>query len=288
MNMVHSMLLKKKMPKTFWLEAVNWAVHMSESNYKTLEEAWSEVKPSIEYFKVFGCIYHVHVSNIKRKKLDDKSMSCVLLGEESKAYMLYDPMSQRIIVSRDIVFEEDKSWDWDKSHEEIIIADLEQGDSEDRPAKIDNNEEESDVDLTDERIENFSSVDLIEENSPSSDEGKHRVPPVWMRDYVSGEGFFEDEEIAANFATLLTDNPIYFEDAMKNEKWRKAMDSEMEVIKKNNTWELMELPAGGKVIGVKWVYKTKLNDNGEIDKHKARLAAKGYAQQHGIDYTEVF
>ncbi|CAL2266675.1 unnamed protein product [Prunus armeniaca] len=44
--------------------------------------------------------------------------------------------------------------------------------------------------------------------------------------------------------TLLIDNPIYFEDAMKNEKWRKAMDSEIEAIKKNNTWELMELLAG--------------------------------------------
>ncbi|CAL9001396.1 unnamed protein product [Prunus brigantina] len=113
-------------------------------------------------------------------------MSCVFLGEESKTYMLYDPMSETIIVSRHVVFEEDKSWDWEKSHEEKIIADLEWGDSEDKAVKIDNNEEESDADLTDERIKNSSSGDLIEENSPSSDEGRHRVPPVWMRDYVSG------------------------------------------------------------------------------------------------------
>ena len=38
----------------------------------------------------------------------------------------------------------------------------------------------------------------------------------------------------------------------------------------------------------KWIYKTKLNENGEIDKYKARLVAKGYAQQYGVDYTEVF
>ena len=49
----------------------------------------------------------------KITKLDDKSLSCVLLGvsERSKAYQLYDPTSQRIIISRDVVFKEDKNWD---------------------------------------------------------------------------------------------------------------------------------------------------------------------------------
>ena len=66
------------------------------------------------------------------------------------------------------------------------------------------------------------------------------------------------------------------------------MDVEMEAINKNGTWELTELPKGGKTIGVKWAYKTKLNENGEVEKHKARLVAKGYAHQYGVDYTEVF
>ena len=39
---------------------------------------------------------------------------------------------------------------------------------------------------------------------------------------------------------------------------------------------------------MKWIYKTKFNENGEVNKYKARLVAKGYTQQHGIDYTEVF
>lgn len=80
---------------------------------KTPEEAWSRVKPSVEYFRVFGCIFHVHVPDSKRTKLDDKSLICVLLGvsEEFKAYRLYDPVSQGIITSRDAVFEADKNWD---------------------------------------------------------------------------------------------------------------------------------------------------------------------------------
>ncbi|CAL8162095.1 unnamed protein product [Prunus armeniaca] len=130
---IRSMLSEKKIPKIFWLEAVNWTVHVLNRSptfavkNQTPEEAWSGVKPTVEYFKVFGCVSHVHVLDSKRTKLDDKSLRCVLLGvsEESKAYRLYDPVSHKILVSRDIVFEEDKSWDWDKRHEEVILVDLE-------------------------------------------------------------------------------------------------------------------------------------------------------------------
>ncbi|XP_070042981.1 uncharacterized protein [Nicotiana tomentosiformis] len=117
MNMVRSMLSEKKLPKIFWPEAVNWIVHvfnwsptLSIKN-KTPEEALSGNKHSVEYFRVFGCLSHVHVSDNTRSKLDDKSLCCVLLGvsEQSKAYRLYDPISQRIIISRDVMFEEDRS-----------------------------------------------------------------------------------------------------------------------------------------------------------------------------------
>ncbi|KAA0037748.1 retrovirus-related Pol polyprotein from transposon TNT 1-94 [Cucumis melo var. makuwa] len=66
------------------------------------------------------------------------------------------------------------------------------------------------------------------------------------------------------------------------------MDEEIEAIEQNNTWELIDLPKGHKTIGVKWVYKTKLKENGEVDKYKACLVAKGYKQEFGIDYKEVF
>ena len=66
------------------------------------------------------------------------------------------------------------------------------------------------------------------------------------------------------------------------------MNQEIEAIKRNETWELTELPKGAKKIGVKWVFKTKLNEKGKVNKCKARLVAKGYTQQAGIDYIEVF
>jgi hypothetical protein len=110
-----------------------------------------------------------------------------------------------------------------------------------------------------------------------------------MEDYVSG-GEFSEEVVEHNNLVLFTStlDPTTFEEAIQSSKWIAAMDLEIEAIERNGTWELRDLPKGMKKIGVKWVFKTKLNENGEVDKCKARLVAKGYAQQHGIDYTEVF
>ena len=83
-------------------------------------------------------------------------------------------------------------------------------------------------------------------------------------------------------------DPLNFEEAVKIGKWRNVMDAEIAAIEKNGTWELINLPTGAKLVGVKWVYKTKLNEKGEVDKVKARLVVKGYVQQYGVDYREVF
>ena len=72
----------------------------------TLKEAWSRVKPSIEHFRVFSCITHVHVPDARRSKLDNKNFTCVLWGvsEESKGYRLYDPIAKKVVVGRDVIF----------------------------------------------------------------------------------------------------------------------------------------------------------------------------------------
>lgn len=56
---------------------------------------------------------------------------------------------------------------------------------------------------------------------------------------------------------------------LKAQNEGKAMDVEIDAIQRNNTWELTDLPMGGKTIEVKWIFKTKIKENGEIDKYKA-------------------
>ena len=82
--------------------------------------------------------------------------------------------------------------------------------------------------------------------------------------------------------------PETFEEATKQEEWVKERKEEIKIIEKNNTWELADCPKDRDIIGVKWVFKTKLNPDGTVHKHKARLVAKGYSQQPGVYYNETF
>lgn len=79
-----------------------------------------------------------------------------------------------------------------------------------------------------------------------------------------------------------------YEEAIEDEKWKKDMNEEIGEIKRNNTWELITLPKEHKVIGVKWVYKTKINQEGKVEKYKVMLVVKGYKQWYGVNYDEVF
>ncbi|KAM0070443.1 putative RNA-directed DNA polymerase [Helianthus debilis subsp. tardiflorus] len=79
-----------------------------------------------------------------------------------------------------------------------------------------------------------------------------------------------------------------FQEAKTNQEWVLAMKHEMDLIERNKTWFLTDLPKDAKAIGLKWVFKVERNPDVSINKYKARLVAKGYVQQHGIDFDEVF
>ena len=82
--------------------------------------------------------------------------------------------------------------------------------------------------------------------------------------------------------------PENYEDAQMNPAWQEAMKEEIHMIEKNHTWELVDRPADKNIIGVKWIFRTKLNADSSINKFKARLVVKGYAQVYGVDYSDTF
>ena len=73
-----------------------------------------------------------------------------------------------------------------------------------------------------------------------------------------------------------------------SDKWLKAMKYEIEPMKVNDVWTLVNPPEGIKSIGCKWIFKRKRSTNKKMKTYKAHLVAKGYRQHYGIDYDEIF
>ena len=86
---------------------------------------------------------------------------------------------------------------------------------------------------------------------------------------------------SANISSI--SEPTSYKQASQGTRWLQAMETELNALEQNHTWDLTNLPPGKSPIGSKWVYKTKLHHDGTVDRFKARLVAKGYHQIEGID-----
>lgn len=99
------------------------------------------------------------------------------------------------------------------------------------------------------------------------------------------------EESCAFLAAKSCDEPVTYEDATHcndKEKWIKAMEEEHSSLVKNGVWQLVELPKGAKIVDNRWVFRVKRKPDNSVERHKARLVARGFSQCYGIDYTETF
>ncbi|BBN69138.1 hypothetical protein Prudu_770S000100 [Prunus dulcis] len=249
------MMKGKKLPYKFWGEAVNTAVYIqNRCPTKALDnvtpfEVFSGRKPGVKHLRVFGSICFCHVPNQLMSKLEDAAVKCIFVGY-GKCEKGYRVYNLQTnkITTSRSIRPEDTSRSSEEEHEETMI------DISSPP-----------------QVTTAATNVTSPSDSPSS-------TPVKLRDIT---------EIYARCNMSIIE-PENFAEASKDKAWQKAMEAEMEMIEKNETWELVDRPSDKPVIGVKWVYKTKLNLDGSIQKHKARLVVKGYAQKPGIDFNETF
>ncbi|MCO5570287.1 hypothetical protein L7F22_024005 [Adiantum nelumboides] len=114
MEMARCMLKAKSLPHKLWMEAVACAAHVLNRcptrALKTITpyESWYEGKPSVSYLRIFGCLAYAHIPQQLRGKLDDKAVRCIFVGYSSgsKGYRLYNPATNKIFESRDVIFGE--------------------------------------------------------------------------------------------------------------------------------------------------------------------------------------
>ncbi|KAH9763606.1 retrovirus-related pol polyprotein from transposon RE1 [Citrus sinensis] len=82
--------------------------------------------------------------------------------------------------------------------------------------------------------------------------------------------------------------PSNVDEALSDSKWKAAMQAEFDALIRNKTWSLVPMNPEYKLVGCKWVFRTKYNTDGSVSKYKARLVAKGFHQRASIDYSETF
>lgn len=122
MGMARSMLKAMNLPGRLWGEAMATTMYiLNRSPTQSVEgstpyEVWHGSKPTVSHLRTFGCVAHVKQGSKRLTKLEDRSTPMVFVGYESgsKAWRFYDPNTRRVHVSRDVLFEEDRSWNWEE------------------------------------------------------------------------------------------------------------------------------------------------------------------------------
>lgn len=201
-----------------------------------------------------------------------------------------------MVVSRDVIFDESKGWNWSSRREDqnnagtfkVAVGEFgNRGLQETVSDEFQTTTEENHETALEENNESGSKEDQ-EESQDDEAVGLRRSErikskPKYLEDYV-----LLSEEEGEILLMFLNDEPPNFEEAKKYKEWVRVCEDEIESITRLECWELVDLPPGAKPIGFKWIFKIKRNSNGSINKSKSRLVAKGYVQRYGIDYEEVF
>lgn len=124
----------------------------------------------------------------------------------------------------------------------------------------------------------------------------HRAPN-WHNDFVTNNVSYISNlaytDIAPEFHCLLDNlttnpDPLHFKTAVLYDHWIQAMNLELEALEQNQTREVTTLPPNKTAIVCKWIYKSKYNPDGTLERHKARLVILGCRQKAGVDYDQTF
>ena len=180
----------------------------------------------LSHLRMFGCMAYAHIPDCQRNKLDKKAEKFRFVGYRlnSKDYRLMNEKTTKVVISRDVIFNENDFW-VNKTEAETII-----------PTVV-NDQVDSDENDT-------------QPNRPVGEIHQsimQRHPPV---------RFGTDEYVEAAIVNEVV-IPESIEEAFATENWSAAANAEYESLMENDTWELVDLPEGQKPIECKWIFKVK-------------------------------
>jgi hypothetical protein len=321
---VVALMEESGLSKKFWAECLAALVHVlnrcptSAVEGKTPYKVWHRKKPDVSHLRVWGCVAYVLIQRDKRQKLGSHMEKCIFIGypDGYKGWKFYNPETKKVIICERADFDERYTYSGellgpnkDNNPEPRplvpeddalppVLPQVEVQPLAEPPAPVPEVEGPAPEEEEREATPSINVEDEEEDNRPIAvrrpkrdvrppgEWWKVRQPTPAIPDSDSEE---DDDEELAN--VVGTPDPTTYREATNSEqaeKWQDAMLEEHNWHLENGTWDIVELPDGKVAIGSKWVYKTKYNADGTIERFKARVVAKGFNQRPGQDYFETF
>lgn len=255
-EMMNALLVSSSAPENLWGEALLFACFLQnriphKKTRKMPYELWKGFTPNLKYLKVWGCLAKILLPDSKKRKIGSKTSDCMFIGyAASSATYGFLVLKSDVLDNNTIIETKDAEF-----FEHIF------------PLKI-------------ERVSQNVGSSSFEQNS--NEDMFLRRSKRQRKETNFGDDFY---------TYLVQDEPSNFYEAISSPNaqfWKEAIEAEINSLRKNKTWVLVDLPPGVKAIGCKWVFKKKYFPDGSIDKCKARLVAKGFTQKENVDYFDTF
>lgn len=284
----------RNLNENLWAEAVSYAVFtLNQTGTSTVKgkspaELWFGRTMDVKTLRIFGCDCYVLIPERYRTKSGRKSKKGIFVGYDidSASYRIYLSKTNEVVSSENVIFDENSDAD---EPTYIEIRNAAQKEPNQNEILSDSNDDSS-------SYETISSEESGGEENEQSQQERQVVPvqtegrslrnrgnlkkPARLADFELDYSDSE-EEMAVAMITHAEEIPIV--DALKDKNWKQAMQDEYQSLVKMETWKLVEIPKGQKALTCRWVLCQK-----QDGRFKARLVARGFEQQQGIDYNETF
>ncbi|GJT76268.1 retrovirus-related pol polyprotein from transposon TNT 1-94 [Tanacetum coccineum] len=279
-EMSRTMLNEQSLPQKFWCNAVDTSTYILNRILirailgKTPYELLRGRKPTLDYFRVFGSKCFILNTKDYLTKFDPKSYEGVFLGysQNSKAYIILNKHTRKVEESLNVTFDETPP---PSKTSPLVDDDLD----EEEAIKV-TEKKNLENDIVDETLEIDEIVNIKESRNHPLENVIGNLNQRTLRSQAQNQSNF--------FCFISTIEPKNVNEALGDESWIVAMQEELNQFVANDVWELVPQPRNMTIIGTKWVFRNKLDENGIVSRNKARLVAQGYNQQEGIDYDETY
>lgn len=304
-----ALLTHAKIPTSYWTYAFAAAVYLINRMPTQVLSMDSPhvrlfgVTPNYSKLRVFGCLCYPWLRPYTTNKLQPRSTPCVFFGYSltQSAYLCFDPSTSRMFVSRHVHFVENQF------PFVSLAAPLSSEVEIQEPAWVPS------ITPT---LHHHQTAQVLVPLSPAADQSPATTLPTAQpappqpattvptesSDQQHVPSQLQQRMITRSQNQIVKPNPRYclsttlapyiepntIHQALADEKWRQSACAEFNAAIQNHTWDLVPKEEATNIIGNLWLFRTKFNADGTVDKLKTRLVAKGCHQRPGVDYHETF